>query len=84
MFGRVSGSGLVVIFMVLLLAVVFGLYLRKGSVEDERPHRDPAPQASVRVIEGNGSLTDLSNPRPPLPADQMELIKQVFAPELLQ
>ena len=81
-----SGGSLVSTLVVMaLLLVAIGLYLRVVMVERD-PHTGvPAQQASVRVVEGDEPLlaTDAEMLRE-LPADQMALIKQVFAPELAE
>lgn len=79
-----SGSGMFSNLVVLvLLALAVGLYLKvvmDGSAQTavERP-----PQASVRVIESHPQAAAASvGTLPELPAEQMALIRQVFAPEM--
>ena len=79
-----AGGGLFSkLVVLLLLAAAVGLYLRIVVVEGKAHYGAPAVQASVRVLEGNERLPagDTLPPRE-LPADQMALIKRVFAPEL--
>lgn len=74
-----GGGWLSKLVVVLLLALAIGLYLRIVMVEGSARHSAPAQQASVRVIEGNESAVVEPLMRE-LPADQMEVIMQVFAP----
>ena len=80
------------LIVVLLLAVAVGLYLRIVMVDSGTTSAQPAPQASVQVVEGSPAdsatasgteQASASTDVQPLPDDQMKLIKQVFAPELL-
>ena len=71
------------LIVVALLALTIALYLRivmvdTGSQADE----PPVAQASVRVLEGD-EPAPASQSMEILPQDQMEVIMQVFAPELL-
>ena len=70
-----------ILIVVLLLAVTVGLYLQ--IVMFDRPASPPsvglAPQASMQVLEGDEMPT--APAAEPLPADQMQVIIQVFAPE---
>jgi len=71
--------------IVVLLAVTLGLYLKIVILDEPRLQAEPIPQASVQVVEGAAG-TAAPTPAPPtkaLPDEQMQLIKQVFAPELL-
>ena len=81
-----SGGSLVSTLVVMVLLVVaIGLYLRVVMVERDQYADVPAQQASVRVVEGDEPLlASDAEPLRELPADQMALIKQVFAPELKQ
>ena len=69
--------------IVVLLAVTIGLYLMIVMVDDQHVQMEPIPQASVQVVEDAipGSPASAEAPKD-LPKDQMQLIKQVFAPEL--
>ncbi len=79
-----SGGWFSKIVVVLLLALAIGLYLRIVMVDGERQHSGPPPQANLRVEEG-GALSQASEQEPAeLPADQMLVIQQVFAPETLE
>lgn len=81
-----SGGGLVsTLVVMLLLAVAIGLYLRVVMVESGQHADVPVQQASVRVVEGDEPVlpSDAQLLRE-LPADQMVLIKQVFAPEMAE
>lgn len=81
-----SGGGLFSkLVVVLLLAIAIGLYLRIVMVEGSRQVSERPPQVSMQVLEGKAAPAAA----PPaqqiqdLPQDQMDLIKRVFAPELL-
>ena len=81
-----SGGGLVSTLIVMVfLVVAIGLYLRVVMVESDQ-HADVAvQQASVRVVEGDEPvLPSDAQLLQELPADQMVLIKQVFAPETVE
>ena len=81
-----SGAGLVsTLIVMLLLVVAIGLYLRVVMVESDQQADAPVQQASVRVVEGDEPVlpSDAQLLRE-LPADQMALIKQVFAPEMVE
>lgn len=68
------------LIVVLLLAVAVGLYLQIVMLDPPTlPSGGLAPQASVQILEGDEVPT--IPPTEPLPADQMDLIRQVFAPE---
>ena len=71
--------------IVLLLAVTIGLYLKIVMVEGQHRSNEPMPQASVQVVEDAvpSTATTAEVPKAP-PEDQMTMIKQVFAPELLK
>lgn len=81
-----SGGGIFSKLVLLaLLAVTIGLYLRVVMFDAPPAQSPAAPQASVQVVEAR--VSDV--PAAPvelrdLPADQMQLIIQVFAPELQQ
>jgi len=73
------------IVVVVLLVVAIGLYLRIVTVDGERRYSEPAPQASVRVLEGDEAVSDGAVPKLiELPPEQMDIVKKVFAPELMQ
>ena len=66
-----------------LLALTVALYLRIVMVDGSRQTTgQPAQQASVQVLEGDEAAPQ-AQPLAELPKDQMELILQVFAPEML-
>ena len=67
--------------IVVLLAVTLGLYLKIVILDAQQAQLEPIPQASVQVVEGASAVAP--TPAKALPDDQMQLIKQVFAPELL-
>lgn len=68
------------LIVVLLLAVTVGLYLQIVVMDPPTsPSGGLAPQASVQVLEGDEVPAIPSTE--PLPADQMDLILRVFAPE---
>ena len=71
--------------IVVLLAVTLGLYLKIVILDEPQVQAEPIPpQASVQVVEGAGTAAPPSTAAAKaLPDDQMQLIKQVFAPELL-
>ena len=77
-----STGGIVsTLVVVLLLAVAVGLYLQIILVDPPTlPSAGLVPQASVQVLEGD-ELPAIPSPAP-LPADQMDLILQVFAPDM--
>ena len=78
-----AGGGIFAkLVVVALLALTIALYLRIVMVESPPSETAAAaPQASVRVVEGNESAPP-AGPLEDLPADQMDLILQVFAPEM--
>lgn len=78
-----SGGWFSKIVVVLLLALAIGLYLRIVMVDGERTHSEPALQANLRVEEGAAPATAKTE-LVELPADQMLVIQEVFAPETLQ
>lgn len=84
--GKMSGSGFVSnLVVLLLLAVAVGLYLRIVVIEGDRQYREAVPQASIQIVEAHEAPAGEPNRiLVPLPDDQMMLIKQVFAPELLR
>ena len=82
--GAFGGSLASKLVVVLLLALSVGLYLRIVMVGGEQQADAPRPQASVRIVEGGTPAQSAdSDALKELPADQMQLIKQVFAPELM-
>jgi len=83
--GRESGgaffSNLVIVS---LLALAVGLYLQIVMVEPGKAVGEPMQAASVRIVEQPyDDMAGETQGLVPLPADQLQLIKQVFAPELL-
>jgi hypothetical protein len=78
---KTDGGIASILIVVLLLAVTVGLYLQ--IVLFDQPSSSPSvglvPQASVQVLEGDEVPTLPAGE--PLPADQMQVIIQVFAPE---
>jgi len=84
--GASGGGMLSKLAIVLLLAVTIGLYLRIVMVEGPATQsRAAAPQASVQVTEGYAASPQANAAvLQDLPEDQMQLIIQVFAPELQQ
>jgi hypothetical protein len=68
------------LIVVALLALTIALYLRIVMVEGDS---QTAGQASVQVLEGDEPAPQ-AQPLTELPATQMELILQVFAPEMLE
>lgn len=79
-----SGGGLFSkLIVAVLLALAVGLYLRIVMVDGSNRYSAPPHQASVRIVEGSEPLrVTATQPLRDLPADQMALIRQVFAPEL--
>jgi hypothetical protein len=83
-----SGGWFSKLVVVLLLALAVGLYLRIVMV-DGGMQQASAP-ASVRVVEGEAAsgpsaadeASDEGSELEALPAEQMELVRRVFAPEL--
>ena len=81
--GTAAGGGwFSKLVVVALLALAIALYLRIVMVDGGQGYSASVPQASVRVVEslpakagGAASLSDL-------PAEQMDLVRKVFAPEL--
>ncbi len=83
--GASGGGMLSKLVVVLLLAVTIGLYLRIVMVEGPATQGQAAPQASVQVTEGYATSPQANAVvLQDLPEDQMQLIIQVFAPELQQ
>ena len=79
---RKSDGGIAsILIVVLLLAVTVGLYLQ--IVLFDPPSSSPSvglvPQASMQVLEGDE--VPVAPVGEPLPAEQMQIIMQVFAPE---
>ena len=80
-----AGGGLFSkLVVVALLAVTVALYLRIVMVDETAPQaNEPSvAQASVRVLEGDEPAA-AAQPLEILPEEQMAVIMQVFAPELL-
>ena len=78
-FQKSAGGIFSTLVVVLLLAVTVGLYLQIVMLDPATPPSGGlVPQASVQVLEGD-ELPTMPSPEP-LPADQMDLILQVFAP----
>jgi hypothetical protein len=77
-----SGSGFFSKLIVLLLfALAIGLYLRIVMVDGKPANYAPLQQVSVPVIEGDAPAPDRNTTAlRELPADQMAIIMQVFAP----
>jgi hypothetical protein len=84
--GTASGGALFSnLVITLLLALTVGLYLQIVMVEHDANEGAPVPTASVRIVEQTAAdaLQPTEQGLVPLPEDQLRLIKQVFAPELL-
>ena len=69
--------------IVVLLAVTVGLYLKIVVMDAGQAQVVSAPQASIQVVEVEAAATPGASASKALPEDQMLVIKQVFAPELL-
>jgi FlaG/FlaF family flagellin (archaellin) len=69
--------------IVVLLAVTIGLYLKIVVMDAGQTQVVSAPQASIQVVEVEATATPGASASKALPEDQMLVIKQVFAPELL-
>lgn len=69
--------------IVVLLAVTVGLYLKIVVMDAGQAQVASAPQASIQVVEVETAATPAAPASKVAPEDQMLLIKQVFAPELL-
>ena len=69
--------------IVVLLAVTIGLYLKIVMMDAGQAQLVSAPQASIQVVEVETAATPAAPASKAVPEDQMLLIKQVFAPELL-
>ena len=69
--------------IVVLLAVTVGLYLKIVVMDAGQAQVVSAPQASIQVVEVEATATPGESASKALPEDQMLVIKQVFAPELL-
>ncbi len=79
-----SGGFLSKLIVAALLALTVALYLRIVMVDGGQQggmQSAAAPQASIPVVEGN-EPAPAARPLEDLPAAQMALIMQVFAPEL--
>jgi len=81
-----SGGGLFSkLVIVILLAATIGLYLMIVVVDDQGGYQGAAPQASIQVVEDQVPAgAPVAHAPRDLPDEQMQLIKQVFAPELLK
>jgi hypothetical protein len=70
------------LFVLALFGVAIWLYLQIVMVEGKAVNHAPLQQVSVPVVEGNEPVPSRSDaPLRELPADQMALIMQVFAPQ---
>ena len=69
--------------IVVLLAVTIGLYLKIVVMDVGQAQPVSAPQASIQVVEVETAAPPAAPASKAVPEDQMLLIKQVFAPELL-
>jgi uncharacterized protein (UPF0333 family) len=69
--------------IVVLLAVTIGLYLKIVVMDAGQTQAVSAPQASIQVVEVETAAAPVASTSKAAPEDQMLLIKQVFAPELL-
>lgn len=79
---RKTDGGIVsILIVVLLLAVTLGLYLQIVLFDQSSssPSVGLVPQASMQVLEGDE--VPVAPVGEPLPAEQMQVIIQVFAPE---
>jgi hypothetical protein len=95
--GASSGGWVSTAIVVVLLLLAIGLYLQIVMVERDPGEGRATPQASLQAggADVPGPTTQADPATPPsvpvaaemprdLPEDQMELIKQVFAPELIK
>ena len=80
-----TGSGLFSkLIVAALLALAIGLYLQIVMKDGERyAEEQPAPQASVRIVEDNTQTDSAQQSLKALPEEQQAVIMRVFAPELL-
>ena len=69
--------------IVVLLAVTIGLYLKIVVIDAGQEPLVSAPQASIQVVEVETAAEPGAPVSKEVSEDQMLLIKQVFAPELL-
>ena len=69
--------------IVVLLAVTLGLYLKIVVIDAGQEQLVSAPQASIQVVEVETAAEPVAPVSKDVSEDQMLLIKQVFAPELL-
>ena len=69
--------------IVVLLAVTIGLYLKIVVMDAGQTQLVSTPQASLQVVEVEATATPGASASKASPEDQMLVIKQVFAPELL-
>ena len=72
------------LLIIVLLAATIGLYLKIVMIDDPATVVGKPPQASVQVVEVPAPAATSASPAAPkaLPEDQMQLIREVFAPEL--
>ena len=86
-----SGGWVSKLVVVALLALAVGLYLQIVLLQPEKTEPVASPLVSAPVVEGevaadaSGPTAGPSAPQAlkDLPADQLELIRQVFAPEMV-
>ena len=69
--------------IVVLLAVTLGLYLKIVLLDAGQTQVTPAPQASIQVVEVETGAEPAAPVSKAVAENEMLLIKQVFAPELL-
>ena len=69
--------------IVVLLALTIGLYLKIVVIDAGQEQLVSAPQASIQVVEVETAAEPVTPVSKDVSEDQMLLIKQVFAPELL-
>lgn len=83
--GRAAGGAIFSnLVILLLLGLAVGLYLQIVIVEHDAANGADLPAASVRIVEQplEAAGPQASSGLVPLPADQLQLIRQVFAPEM--
>ncbi len=68
--------------VVLLLVLAIGLYLQIVMVDNNHGESASAPQASVQAVKDPAPAAAAEQTPQDLPQGQMDLIRQVFAPEL--
>lgn len=87
-----SGGWFSKLAVMLLLALAIGLYLQIVMVDGGVGETGPGSPASIAVVEGAaapapsaaGEAADEGGELEALPAEQMELVRRVFAPELAE